>query len=146
MVLCKQCKTEFEPRDERHLYCSKSCGAKFRHDRRKGDIPVRKCVICGQEYKVRGELRRTCGKKPCMAELRRRYKNSINRAMTDGMTVEEVRRYYGLKPVNSGFIECLKCEREFLSEDTRNQRLCRDCNEEAYHYHMSDVYFVRGVK
>jgi hypothetical protein len=100
--------------------------------------PIKTCAICGEVIKARGVHRRTCGKRTCVNELRRRYKASISSALSNAMSVYEVRQYYGLKPIPEGDVECLRCGRVFRSDDTKRNRLCAMCNDIIGRYDVNE--------
>lgn len=135
---CLFCGAEFEPRDSRHKFCCRSCGQSFRMEEVKKQEPVKLCVICNSIIKARGIHRRTCGSRKCINELRKRYKASINSALSAEISVQEVRQYYGLKPIPEGDIECLKCGKVFRSVDIRRNRLCGFCRETIQRYDVNE--------
>ena len=41
--------------------------------------------------------------------------------------IGKLRKDAGLKPIKSGLRPCLKCDKEFLSEDLSNNKICGQC-------------------
>jgi predicted nucleic acid-binding Zn ribbon protein len=137
---CPWCGIDFEPRDKRQKHCSKRCGERMRYEKRKGAIPLRYCCICGSPIKARGEHRKTCGKKTCISEQRKRYKLKINSDLSEGMSVDEVRAFFGMRKISVGEIRCLGCDRIFYSENTTTNKMCSTCNEQATRYYNTESY------
>lgn len=92
--------------------------------------PLPKCLYCDRPVIRRGAV--TCGLRSCNQKHRaltqqayratRGYETSKN-----GFTLDEVRRYYGLKPLKKGRIRCHRCGKSFVSENTTAIRHCKDC-------------------
>lgn len=143
---CPWCGSEFEPRDKRQKHCSKRCGERSRYESRKGVIPLRYCTICGAIIKARGEHRKTCGKKSCISEQRKRYKLRINTDFYNEMSVEDVRSFFGMRSIRAGDVECLGCGHTFYSEDVVNNKMCSVCKEQAGRYHYTDSFSAGGRK
>lgn len=45
--------------------------------------------------------------------------------------IARCRKENGLSPLKIGVRECLRCLKEFVSEDMKNQHLCSPCREES---------------
>ena len=127
---CIICGDKFTTSYKRKKYCSEKCKSKASYLKRVEDheVFIATCVGCGVEIKSFFKGRKTCGKKECRSELRRRYKRKIYNDLATEMSVEEVRNYYMLKPIEKGIISCLSCGEKFKSTDTKANRLCRRCN------------------
>lgn len=98
---CDFCGVEFRPRTTRQRFCSELCGKRAytqrRHAKHDDVVPV----IWKYEQKPKG--------------------------YHDAMSVAEVREYFGLPAIESGYVECLKCRKQFKSPDVKNVRMCDEC-------------------
>ena len=62
-----------------------------------------------------------------MKEKKKRQRSSEYYAQAINKTDNDFRKTQKLKPVNTGKIDCLRCENNFHSEDIKTIRLCGGC-------------------
>jgi Zn finger protein HypA/HybF involved in hydrogenase expression len=44
----------------------------------------------------------------------------------------ELRRYHGLAEIIDGKVECMRCEKSFMSKNVKINRVCSDCKNSEF--------------
>jgi len=63
-------------------------------------------------------------------EQKKKYNQYSYAAEKAAVQIPTIRKLVGLPQIKTGLRECLTCEKEFMSEDLKNQHCCDDCRRE----------------